>query len=257
MATAKEIIDKALSYIGTEENPPYSNNVIFNTDYYGHPVSGAEYSWCCTFVWDIFRMCGASDLFYGGRKTAYCPAVLSWGRQEGLIVSEGRMGDLILFDWDNTNVNDADHIGFIVERNPDGSYITVEGNTSLTNNSNGGEVMERRRSTCIRAIIRPKYDEEPNPEKTIEELAREVLAGEWGNDPERSERLTAAGYDAAEVQAEVNRLLESEPRYYTVKNGDTLSEIADDFGTTVDQLVKWNNIYNPDLIYPGQKLRVR
>lgn len=257
MATAKEIIDKALSYIGTEENPPYSNNVIFNTDYYGHPVSGAEYPWCCTFVWDIFRMCDASDLFYGGRKTAYCPAVLSWGRQEGLVVSEGRMGDLILFDWDNTNVNDADHIGFIVERNPDGSYITVEGNTSLTNNSNGGEVMERRRSTCIRAIIRPKYDEEPNPEKTIEELAREVLAGEWGNDPERSERLTAAGYDAAEVQAEVNRLLESEPRYYTVKNGDTLSEIADDFGTTVDQLVKWNNIYNPDLIYPGQKLRVR
>lgn len=257
MATAKQIIAKAESYIGTKESPAYSNNVIFNTDYYGHPVNGASYPWCVTFVWDIFRMCGASDLFYDGRKTAYCPAVLAWGRENGLIVTDGREGDLILFDWDNTNPNDADHIGFIKAKSADGYYITIEGNTSITDNSNGGEVMERRRSSCIRAIIRPKYDAEPNPEKTIEELAREVLAGEWGNDPERSERLTAAGYDADAVQAEVNRLLESEPRYYTVKNGDTLSEIAEDFGTTVDQLVRWNNIYNPDLIYPGQKLRVR
>lgn len=255
MATAKQIIDKARSYIGTKESPAYSNNVIFNTDYYGHPVSGSEYPWCVTFVWDIFRMCDASELFYDGRKTAYCPAVLSWGRENGLIVSEGRMGDLILFDWDNTNVNDADHIGFIVERNADGSYITVEGNTSLTNNSNGGEVMERRRSTCIRAIIRPKYDSEPN--KPIEEVAREVIAGEWGNGEERERRLTEAGYDYDEVQDEVNRILTSEPKYYVVKNGDTLSEIAEDFGTTVDQLVKWNNIYNPNLIYVGQKLRVK
>lgn len=256
MATAKQITDKAKSYVGTKENPPYSNNVVFNTDYYGHPVYGPDYPWCVVFVWDIFRMCGASDLFYNGKKTNNCVDVLKWGRSEGLTVMDGKMGDLILYDWDNTSINDADHIGFIVARNPDGSYETVEGNTSLTNNSNGGEVMERRRSSCIRAIIRPKYDAEPNPEKTIEELAREVLAGEWGNDPERSERLTAAGYDADAVQAEVNRLLESEPRYYTVKNGDTLSEIAEDFGTTVDQLVRWNNIYNPDLIYPGQKLRV-
>lgn len=253
MATAKEIIDKALSYIGTEENPRYSNNVIFNTDYYGHPVYGDDYPWCVTFVWDIFRMCGASNLFYNGRKTNNCVNVLLWGRQEGLVVSEGRMGDLILFDWDNTNVNDADHIGFIVERNPDGSYITVEGNTSLTNNSNGGEVMERRRSTCIRAIIRPRYSE---PDKSIEDVAREVIAGEWGNGDDRKERLTAAGYDYDEVQDEVNRLLASEPKYYTVKNGDTLSEIAEEFGTTVDQLVKWNDIYNPNLIYPGQKIRI-
>lgn len=255
MATAKQIIDKARSYIGTKESPAYSNNVIFNTDYYGHPVSGSEYPWCVTFVWDIFRMCDASELFYDGRKTAYCPAVLSWGRENGLIVTEGREGDLILFDWDNTNPNDADHIGFIAARSDDGYYITIEGNTAIGNDSNGGEVMERRRSTGIRAIIRPKYDSEPN--KPIEEVAREVIAGKWGNGEERERRLTEAGYDYDEVQNEVNRILASEPKYYVVKNGDTLSEIAEDFGTTVDQLVKWNNIYNPNLIYVGQKLRVR
>ena len=50
MATARKIIEKAKSYIGTKENPANSNNVIFNTDYYGHPVNGSAYPWCCRIV---------------------------------------------------------------------------------------------------------------------------------------------------------------------------------------------------------------
>lgn len=45
--------------------------------------------------------------------------------------------------------------------------------------------------------------------------------------------------------------------YYTVKSGDGLSTIAQKYGTTVAQLVKWNNIKDPNLIYPGQTLRVK
>lgn len=45
----------------------------------------------------------------------------------------------------------------------------------------------------------------PPPQKSISELANEVIAGLWGNGPERAARLTAAGYNAAAVQAEVNR----------------------------------------------------
>lgn len=41
---------------------------------------------------------------------------------------------------------------------------------------------------------------------------------------------------------------------YTVKSGDCLSLIAERYGTTVDSLVKKNNIENPNLIYVGQKL---
>lgn len=37
-------------------------------------------------------------------------------------------------------------------------------------------------------------------------MAKEVLAGKWGNGDERKNNLTAAGYDYAAVQAEVNRL---------------------------------------------------
>lgn len=45
--------------------------------------------------------------------------------------------------------------------------------------------------------------------------------------------------------------------YYTVKLGDNLSIIAKKFNTTVSELVRLNNIQNPNLIYANQKLRVK
>lgn len=44
--------------------------------------------------------------------------------------------------------------------------------------------------------------------------------------------------------------------FYTVKLGDTLSELAIRFDTTIESLVKLNNISNPNLIYVGQRLRI-
>ena len=59
-----------------------------------------------------------------------------------------------------------------------------------------------------------KPSAKPKPEKTvgkakksIEEVAREVVTGKWGNNPERKEKLIKAGYVPAEVQAVVNKLL--------------------------------------------------
>ena len=43
----------------------------------------------------------------------------------------------------------------------------------------------------------------------------------------------------------------SSDTYYTVVYGDTLSVIAERFGTTVAQLCAWNNISDPDKIYVG------
>ncbi len=159
--TAKDVMDTALSYLGVKENPPYSNNVIFNTHYYGHEVYGSQWAWCAVYGWDIFRIAGASELFYDGGKTAGCCQILEWGRKRGLEVSkyDGKYGDIILFDWDNTGYDDADHVGFIICKNFDGSYTTIEGNTSAGNDSDGGEVMKRIRYTStIRAILRPKYE---------------------------------------------------------------------------------------------------
>ena len=43
--------------------------------------------------------------------------------------------------------------------------------------------------------------------KSINEIAKEVIRGDWGNGQERKDKLTAAGYDAATVQKKVNELL--------------------------------------------------
>ena len=43
--------------------------------------------------------------------------------------------------------------------------------------------------------------------KSIEEVASEIIAGKWGNNPERKDKLIKAGYVPAEVQAVVNKLL--------------------------------------------------
>lgn len=47
------------------------------------------------------------------------------------------------------------------------------------------------------------------------------------------------------------------PVYYTIKPGDTLSSIAAKYGTTVNALASLNGIKNPNLIYAGQKIRIR
>ena len=62
-------------------------------------------------------------------------------------------------------------------------------------------------------IYNPAVKEEPapTPSKSVDELAQEVIAGLWGNQPERQQRLEAAGYDYYAVQARVNEILAPAP----------------------------------------------
>lgn len=58
----------------------------------------------------------------------------------------------------------------------------------------------------VQSYMTESKQEEPT-EKSIEELAQEVIQGLWGNNPERKERLEAAGYDYYAVQSRVNEIL--------------------------------------------------
>uniref|UniRef100_UPI0018F20FB1 LysM peptidoglycan-binding domain-containing protein n=1 Tax=Thermaerobacillus caldiproteolyticus TaxID=247480 RepID=UPI0018F20FB1 len=61
------------------------------------------------------------------------------------------------------------------------------------------------------------------------------------------------------VQAKLNQAVatKTNTQYYNVKPGDTLSEIAVKYKTTVQNLVRLNNIKNPNRIYVGQKLKLK
>ena len=94
--------------------------------------------------------------------------------------------------------------------------------------------------------------------KSVTEVAKDVINGKYGNGEARAKKLEAEGYDYDTVQAKVNQLLGAKvTKTYTVKSGDTLSEIAVKYKTTVKKLVKDNNIGNANLIYTGQKIVIK
>lgn len=157
MATAAEIVAKAASQIGVKESPANSNNVKYNTAYYGREVNGSNYAWCCAFVWWVFRECNASKLFFNGKKTASCTTLMTAMKAQK--TNNPKPGDLVFFQFDRDAA--ADHIGILEKVNKDGTFRVIEGNTSLKNDANGGEVMRRtRKKPLIMCFIRPKYDDE-------------------------------------------------------------------------------------------------
>ena len=154
------ILAMAESQIGTKEIPANSNRVKYNTEYYGNDIASANRAWCCVFVWWVFKHTGASKLFYDGKKCAGCTTLMNFYKEKGQLVSGPyKPGDLVFFQFDNDAA--ADHIGIIEKDNGD-TISTIEGNTSVGNDSNGGCVMRRtRKKSLIMAVARPKYEETP------------------------------------------------------------------------------------------------
>lgn len=137
----------------------------------------------------------------------------------------------------------------------------------ITAIKNGGYATSPTYINTIMSIINSnnltKYDNVEDVEnsvdntKSIEELAQEVIAGKYGDGEERKQKL---GNLYNEVQAKVNSIYGqnvSRETIYIVKSGDTLSAIAKKYNTTYQKIAKDNNISNPNLIYPNQKLVIK
>lgn len=156
MPTANDILEIARSQIGTKESPAKSDNVKYNTAYYGREVSDGKHPWCAVFVWWVFREAGASDLYYGGDKTAYCPTLMSFHKNQK--VTDYRPGDIVFFNFSGRS--SAGHVGIC--ESWDGTYITtIDGNTGSASEDNGGAVLRRRRhKKFIVGAYRPEYQED-------------------------------------------------------------------------------------------------
>ena len=143
MEIISKLIKTAEAEIGTKESPSGSNKVKYNTAYYGRAVSGSAYPWCCAFIWWLFRECNVSHLFYDGKKTASCTTLMNYYKKKGQTSNIPKVGSLAFFNWGKGTK--AQHIGIVKKVNSDGSFNTIEGNTAVGNDSNGGAVMERKR----------------------------------------------------------------------------------------------------------------
>lgn len=67
---------------------------------------------------------------------------------------------------------------------------------------------------------------------------------------------TVSKEEPAEVPTDETIMSADNNVYYTVVSGDTLSGIADRFGTTYQHLADINGIENPNLIYAGQQIKI-
>lgn len=141
----KSILTVARSQIGVKEYPANSNNVKYNTWYYGRKVSGPAYPWCAVFVDWCFHETGIESRIKGVNNKAYCPSYVEWAKREGRWGTQPKYGALVLYDWDRDGI--ADHIGIVEKVINKYKIVTIEGNTGIGNDSNGGEVMRRTRST--------------------------------------------------------------------------------------------------------------
>lgn len=150
-----------------------------------------------------------------------------------------KLGDAIVYDWDDSGTGDntgaGDHIGIVTV--PGAATFTVtEGNMS------GGKVGTRTMKVngkYIRGFITPNYadiakalagetvttDTSPDTTtKSIEEIAKEVIAGKWGSGTERKNKLMAAGYAYSAVQEKVNELLAASSAASTAGDGYTVGK---------------------------------
>lgn len=106
--------------------------------------------------------------------------------------------------------------------------------------------------------------------KSVDEVAREVINGKWGNGSDRREVLEKAGYNYSDVQGKVNEILKGETssnknksdyETYTIQAGDTLTKISKLFygvcnHTTIQKIANANNIPNPNYIRSGVTIKI-
>lgn len=177
MARASDLLAIARAELGVRESPANTNNVKYNTAYYGrevHDTAAATYAWCVVFLWWLFQQAGAPELFYGGKKTASCSALMAYAQAHGQwVTGDYRAGDIVILDIPGNKVK-TDHCGIVVAT-PAAGVRTIEGNTGTGNDANGGAVMERTRpASWILGAYRPRYEEE-NDMLDIESLTKEQL----------------------------------------------------------------------------------
>ena len=258
--TANDLIEAMRSFLGfSEYNRQYKQIIdIYNS----HPPLARGYKvqytdeWCDTTVSAAAIKAGLTDLI--GTECG-CEEHVKIFKKKGIWIEDGtarpKPGYIAVYSWKKeTQPNDAyaTHIG-VVEYVKGSTFTVIEGNK---------ENKVTRRTIpigwgYIRGFAAPKYEEEETPKKSVDEVAREVLNGLWGNGTDRRNRLTKEGYDYKAVQQRVNEL--TKEKYVTVEPGDTLSKIAESHSTSVAEILKLNNalIKNPDSIHVGWKIRVK
>ncbi len=114
-----------------------------NKTKYGNWFGFNGVAWCGIFVSWVYSKSGF-PIKGGGWSKGFAGCQYAYGKFKTKITTEPKEGDIILFDWNGDGR--YDHTGIFVKKISSTKFESIEGNTSLKNQSNGGQVMRRIRS---------------------------------------------------------------------------------------------------------------
>lgn len=226
---ASNIIKQAEAWLDRKESDG-SHKEIIDT-YNSHKPLARGYTvkytdaWCSTFVSAVAIKCGATDIIpteCGCEKHIQLfKNIGAWVEDENRVPAAG---DIIFYDWEDNGVGDnrgsANHVG-IVQKVVGSTIHVIEGNYS---NAVGIRKIAVN-AKYIRGYGVPKYNKKITVKKSVDTLAKEVIAGKWDTGDARRDALTAAGYNYDAVQAKVNELLGATKTTVTstIVKGDTVT----------------------------------
>ena len=233
----QKVVDTASAWLGTREYSAKHQEMldIYNSQ---RPLPRgtrmlSSWPWCAAFVSTVSLQCGLRDIM---PTECGCPPTIRLYQALGRWIEDDAHvpspGDVVFYDWQDSGVGDnvgqSDHVGIVVGCT-DGMMTIIEGNCDNAVKLRQIAVNAR----FIRGYGCPDYASkadgaepqpepapapapapQPEPEKPAEEttvdpfitqVAREVIAGKWGNGQARKDALAAWFVKA--VQDEVNRLM--------------------------------------------------
>lgn len=230
------IVKQAQSWVGCKESDGSHKKII---DVYnshkplarGYKVKYTD-AWCATFVSAVSITCG---------YTAIIPTECGCGEMIKLFKNLGEWkesdsykpsaGDIIFYDWEDSgsgdNTGNPDHVG-IVEKVSGSTITVIEGNK----NDAVGRRTIKVNGKYIRGYGLPKYTADGTTSSattkttiTVEQAAKNVIAGKYGNGDARKNAIEALGLNYSAVQARVNELMKSGSATTKKSNKEVAKEV--------------------------------
>jgi hypothetical protein len=227
----QDVLNKAQSQNGTVELPPNSNKTPYGL-WYEPSLNGQK--WCAMFVSWVFHHAGHPLGHIQSRNGIHhCQSAHNYYKERGRLTANPQPGDIVIYDWEGNGY--ADHIGIFIEwANAEKTAIEAwEGNTSTSDDDDGGRVMKRIRSlNLVKSFINPGV----YPKSVVTSVSTTLTKGARGSKVTQIQKcLYDIGY-AIEIDGWFGNQTETMIKDYQTKNAMIVSGVAD--GVTIGALIE-------------------
>lgn len=146
------------------------------------------------------------------------------GVKVGMVINQSQADNMLKSDLKKHEKHVADNVKIALNENQFSALVSfcyncgVGNLRTLAKNRTAEQIADaillynKSKGKVLTGLVRRRKAErelflKPVSGKSNEDVAREVLAGKWGNGVERKKKLTQAGYDYKVIQSIVNRLV--------------------------------------------------